>query len=104
MIALKIVGFVALGIFAFMVATYLVMRLWNWLVPSLFNGPRLRFVHALGLIFLTRLLVGFGGPSHGGRHWGEGWHTGKAGHHMGCEPAADSLKKANVQQSTTYKL
>lgn len=109
MIALKIAGFIALGMIVFLVATYLVMRLWNWLVPTLFNGPRLRFVHAIGLLFLTRLLVGFGGPSHGGpshggRHWSERWHQdGKGGHHNYCEPA-DSLKKTNVQQTTTYKL
>lgn len=99
MIALKIVGFVALGIAAFLVATYLVMRLWNWLVPSLFNGPRLRFAQALGLIFLTRLLVGFGGPA---RHWGDyGHRDGKAGRSIHCEPA-DSVKNVNVH-TTTYK-
>lgn len=67
---LKAIGFVALGIGLFLLATYAVMRLWNWLVPSLFNGPRLRFVQALGLFFLARLLFGFGG--FGPRGFGRG--------------------------------
>ena len=80
---LKGIGFALLGIGLFLLATYVVMRLWNWLVPSLFNGPRLRFVQALGLFFLTRLLFGFGGFGHGGfgrghyghhGQWRHGWH------------------------------
>lgn len=67
---LKGLGFLALGIALFSLMTLVVMRLWNWLVPSVFNGPKIRFVQALGLLFLTRLLVGgFGyGGAHGG-HW-----------------------------------
>lgn len=71
MLILKGIAFVALGVGAFLLATYAVMRLWNWLVPSLFNGPRLRFVQALGLFFLARLLFGFGGFGWG-RHAGYG--------------------------------
>ena len=68
MMILKGIGFVLLGVGLFLLATYAVMRLWNWLVPSLFNGPRLRFVQALGLFFLARLLFAFGG--FGGRGFG----------------------------------
>lgn len=75
MMILKGIGFAVLGIALFLLVTYVVMRLWNWLVPSLFNGPRLRFVQALGLFFLTRLLFGFGGFGHFGRgHYGYGPH------------------------------
>ena len=74
---LKAIGFVFLGIGLFLLATYVVMRLWNWLVPTLFNGPRLRFVQALGLFFLTRLLVGFGGGFGGrGGPYGYDRHNG----------------------------
>lgn len=76
---LKGIGFVVLGIGLFLLATYVGMRLWNWLVPSLFNGPRLRFVQALGLFFLTRLLLGFGGLSHSGLN--RGGHHGYGAHH-----------------------
>ncbi|QJW88384.1 hypothetical protein HNV11_02845 [Spirosoma taeanense] len=74
MMILKGIGFVLLGIGLFLLATYVVMRLWNWLVPSLFNGPRLRFVQALGLFFLARLLFGFGNFGRGGRY-GYGRHN-----------------------------
>ncbi|GAA4412031.1 hypothetical protein GCM10023187_38570 [Nibrella viscosa] len=65
---LKGAGFIALGIALVLLVTYVLMRLWNGLVPQLFNGPRLRFLQALGLLFLTRLLFGgFGG------YRGYGW-------------------------------
>jgi hypothetical protein len=45
-----------------------VMSLWNWLVPALFGGPVLHFWQAIGLLVLTRILVGRVGR--GGGHWG----------------------------------
>jgi hypothetical protein len=48
---------------------FIVMHLWNWLVPGLFGGPMLSFTQALGLFLLGRLLFGrFGGG--GGRRMG----------------------------------
>lgn len=35
-----------------------VMLLWNWLVPSIFNGPTVTFWEAIGLLLLGRLLTG----------------------------------------------
>ena len=45
------------------------MLLWNWLVPSLFNGPEIRFAQAFGLLVLARILFGgWGGRKcHDGR-------------------------------------
>ncbi|MGM9510596.1 hypothetical protein ACS5NO_22870 [Larkinella sp. GY13] len=86
LLILKGIGFLALGIALFMLVTLVVMRLWNWLVPSVFNGPKIRFIQALGLLFLTRLLVGgFGfGGGHGG-HWRG--HSGFDRHHAAvCQP------------------
>jgi hypothetical protein len=51
-----------------------VMLLWNWVVPALFVGARsIDFLHALGLLVLSRILFG-GFRGHGGgwrerRHW-----------------------------------
>lgn len=47
------------------------MYLWNWLIPSLFNGPVLNFWQALGLFLLCKLLFGFskGGGHDRGKHW-----------------------------------
>jgi hypothetical protein len=74
---------------------WLVMMLWNWLMPALFAGARqIGYWHALGLLVLCKILFGGG---HGrwrehrrwhrmsaaereefGRHfphrWGKRWH------------------------------
>ena len=42
------------------------MLLWNWLVPMLFRGPVISWWQALGLLALTKLLLG------GWNHWGRG--------------------------------
>lgn len=96
---LKGFGFLALGIALFMLATLVVMRLWNWLIPSIFNGPRIRFVQALGLLFLTRLLVGGFGGGHGGPWRG---HAGFDRHRAAvCQPyekAPESAKTSKTLQ------
>ena len=58
--------------------SFVVMLLWNALVPSLFAGPVLGFWQAVGLLVLCRIL--FGG-FRGGRHpawrhgaWRDRWH------------------------------
>ena len=35
-----------------------VMYLWNWLIPDLFNGPVITFWQAFGLILLSKILFG----------------------------------------------
>ncbi|HWY45182.1 MAG TPA: hypothetical protein VNX66_16910 [Candidatus Sulfotelmatobacter sp.] len=42
-----------------------VMRLWNWLLPSLFGWRQITFWQALGLLALCRILFG-GFGAHGG--------------------------------------
>lgn len=50
---------IVIGIAAVLgLAGVVVMSLWNWLVPALFAGPVLHFWQALGLLVLTRILVG----------------------------------------------
>ena len=53
--------------------TYVVMSLWNWLMPPLFSIGTITFWQALGIIILAKILFGFG---RGG--WG---HRGYYGHH-----------------------
>lgn len=70
-----VVGFTAL---AFALA-WVTMLLWNWLIPSLFGGPEIRYLEAAGLMILGRLLVGGfkggrGGGCNGGGKWGHGGH------------------------------
>lgn len=64
----RIVLFAVLGIAAVAVFGAFVMGLWNWLVPEVFGGRTLTFWQAIGLLVLSRLLVGglFRGRGHGG--------------------------------------
>jgi hypothetical protein len=65
--AMKIglIGTVALALFGFVV-----MSLWNWLMPALFGLRLITFWQALGLVVLSKILFG-GFHSHAGRqrHW-----------------------------------
>jgi hypothetical protein len=62
-----IVLFVGLG-------GWVVMQLWNWLTPTLFGWPAITFWQALGLLALTRILVGGHGLRGGrGRGCGPRW-------------------------------
>lgn len=56
----------------------IVMHLWNWLLPMLFGWKQITFWQALGLLVLSRILVGGLGPggSNGSkrrRRCGERW-------------------------------
>ena len=56
--------FVVLG-FAFLVLfTWVVMLLWNWLVPELFGGPVLNYWQTLGILILAKILFAGMGRSH----------------------------------------
>lgn len=74
---LKCIGIallVAAGIF---LLGYVVMHLWNWLMPDLFTGAlTIDYWHALGILALAKILFGgFGGRSCGGHrsHWRGRW-------------------------------
>jgi len=66
---LKIALLVLLGI---AVLGWIVMSLWNWLLPSLFAGAQqIDYLRAIGLLVLCRILFGgFRGRGgwHGGHH------------------------------------
>ena len=60
----KIIGkWILAGVLFVLLFGFLTMLLWNWLVPSLFNGPHIRFEQALGLLLLSKILF----SSWGGR-------------------------------------
>ena len=62
-----------IGIVCVLVLGMVVMYLWNWLVPTVFNGPQISFWQALGIFLLAKILFGFGGggkcKSGGGYAW-----------------------------------
>lgn len=64
---LKIAVLVLAAVAAF---SFIVMSLWNWLLPALFGWHAISFPQAVGLLVLSRILFGGlhgrGGP---GRHW-----------------------------------
>jgi Ca2+/H+ antiporter, TMEM165/GDT1 family len=61
---LKFVVFAALFITVF---SFLVMNLWNWLMPALFGWHLINFWQALGILVLSKILFG-GFRGHPGRH------------------------------------
>lgn len=58
-------GFLAMGLLilaGLAAAGWLVMLLWNWLMPGLFAGVnQIDYWHALGLLLLCKILFGFRG-------------------------------------------
>lgn len=68
-------GGIAIGVIAIAAMSLAVMYLWNWLAPTVFKLPTIKFKHALGLLVLSKLLFGgFGG-----------WHGGHRGFHHGMK-------------------
>ncbi len=39
---------------------FLLMQLWNWLIPSIFQGPAINLWQSIGLLVMGRLLTGMG--------------------------------------------
>ena len=68
---LRVLKFVLLGTLAAAVFSFVVMSLWNWLMPALFGWHTVTFWQALGLLVLSKLFFG------GFRGRGElgGWPT-----------------------------
>jgi hypothetical protein len=63
---LKCIKIALLVILAVLAIGFVVMYLWNWLVPSLFGGPMISFFQALGILILCKIL--FGGFKKGHHH------------------------------------
>lgn len=47
---------------------YVVMRLWNSILPEVLHAQPLRYWQAVGLLILCRILVGSFHSAHGGKH------------------------------------
>ena len=75
---LKGIAIAALVLGGLAVFSWVVMLLWNALVPSLFGGPSLRYLQAAGLLLLSRILFGGLRRHHGPwrhRAWRERWES-----------------------------
>lgn len=47
---------VMLAVVGILVIGFVTMLLWNWLVPTLFNGPTITYLQSLGLLLLSKIL------------------------------------------------
>ena len=59
----------AIGVLAVSVIGYVVMTLWNALVPNIFGLRSITFWQAVGLLILSKLLFGGFRPRPSGPHW-----------------------------------
>lgn len=60
---------------AFVVFGFVTMQLWNWLIPPIFRLRAITFGEAIGLVVLSKLLLGgFHAPWAGRRRWRERMH------------------------------
>jgi multisubunit Na+/H+ antiporter MnhG subunit len=69
---LKYVGFGILGVGFVTLTIYLVMCLWNSLIPVLFHGPVLTFWQTAGMFLLSKILltgIAPGSREHGRKDW-----------------------------------
>ena len=62
------IPFLVLGMLALI--SYVVMLLWNNLLPDIFHITTITYWQAAGLLILSKILFGFGGPrGRGGAPW-----------------------------------
>jgi hypothetical protein len=67
---IRIAKFIVFGALALVIFTFVVMNLWNWLMPTIFSLHAITFWQALGLLVLSKILFGgFRGRHGGARHW-----------------------------------
>ena len=50
--------FIPLGIIGFIAFGFITMYLWNWLMPAIFHLPEITFWQTIGLMVLSRLILG----------------------------------------------
>jgi hypothetical protein len=65
----RVVKIVMFGILAVGAASFVVMGLWNVLMPGIFALKAITFWQALGLLALSKLLFGGFRPALGGPRW-----------------------------------
>lgn len=59
----KVIFVVLAFIGLFLLANYVLMRLWNWLMPDIFGLGTIDYWQALGILILAKIIFGFGGGS-----------------------------------------
>jgi hypothetical protein len=97
-------GWMVLGIIGFTAFAFLfgavVMWLWNWLMPVIFNLGVITYWQAVGLAVLGRLLFGslhHGGHGHGRHHFGH-WRNRSMGDGNRCRDYVHGSKWSYYDQ------
>jgi hypothetical protein len=75
---LKCIGIAILVTAGISLLGFVVMHLWNWLIPAIFTGAiAINYWQALGILILSKILFGGfkgrGGCGHHGGHWRSRW-------------------------------
>jgi hypothetical protein len=76
----RFIFFPLIGIAFLALVSFVVMQLWNHLLPDILNVTTITFWQALGLFILSKILFGFG---RGGGHMGPPWMRGGMGRRFG---------------------
>jgi len=79
--AVKVFVFAIFIIGLFFLACYILMRLWNWLMPDLFDLISITYMQAVGLMIIAKLIFGFGGGGSSSKNNGTSkkWKKRKCG-------------------------
>ena len=54
----RILQFILIGVVAVTLFGFILMRLWNWLMPVLFGWHTITFWQAIGILILSKILFG----------------------------------------------
>ena len=81
---LKYVGFGLLGLTFIVLAIFVTMNLWNWLIPVLFHGPVLTFWQTAGLFLLSKILLTGVAPGRHPRYYRKDWHHKYSDKYRSC--------------------
>jgi len=73
--AVKYIGFGILGLGFIVLAIFITMSLWNWLIPLLFKGPEMNFWQTAGLFLLSKILLTGIAPGSHDRKYKKDWKS-----------------------------
>lgn len=98
------IGFFFLGAALIIIVGFATMYLWNWLIPTLFNGNPITFIESIGLLLLVKLLTAFTGWGRGG--WGK--HNGcydyrHSGRHHWKQKWEEKMEKMTPEEREKFK-
>ncbi|MFS4455123.1 hypothetical protein [Maribacter sp. 2304DJ31-5] len=72
----KILFYILLGLAIAFLVGYIVMQLWNWLMPELFGLPEVDYWQAVGILILAKIIFGFGSGDGPGKSGNSKKHSG----------------------------